>query len=208
MVFIFIVSCSMFCVARIQVETPGNYGSLEEYFAHYQSPRHSASVPRPLTNGQHGTGTDQLTTSEVGTHTHTTPPHTLTHTGSPSNGSHNTISTILWTSYLCSMETSTFKEKNINIFTTSNWSCVLQRSVLISTSHISSHPLTHTHTHSLSLSLYIVYCTCLLTDHVLRDDIDLDCNPMFYVNINDIDILQDTRYYVACKSPFHHHHSY
>ena len=66
------------CVARIQVETPGNYGSLEEYFAHYQSPRHSASVPRPLTNGQHGIGTDQLTTSEVGTHTHThTPPHPI-----------------------------------------------------------------------------------------------------------------------------------
>ena len=29
---------------RILVETPGEYGSLEEYFRHYQSPQ---QVPRP-----------------------------------------------------------------------------------------------------------------------------------------------------------------
>lgn len=33
---------------RIQVETPGEYGSLEEYFRHYQSPRQL--VPRPFSD--------------------------------------------------------------------------------------------------------------------------------------------------------------
>jgi hypothetical protein len=47
---------------------------------------------------------------------------------------------------------------------------------------------------------YRVYCTCLLTGHVLRGDLDLDCNPMFYVNVNDIDTLQTTGQYVACTS--------
>ena len=48
--------------ARVQVETPGNYGSLQEYFTHYQSPRVRQSVPRPL---QNGTGTEQPPTTEV-----------------------------------------------------------------------------------------------------------------------------------------------
>ena len=48
--------------ARVQLETPGSYGSLQEYFTHYQSPRVRQSVPRPL---QNGTGTEQLPTTEV-----------------------------------------------------------------------------------------------------------------------------------------------
>ena len=67
---------------RVQVETPGSYGSLEEYFTHYQSPRHSSnqspchsshmsprhsnsSVPRPLHNGEHGNSFNQSSTPEV-----------------------------------------------------------------------------------------------------------------------------------------------
>ena len=62
-------------------------------------------------------------------------------------------------------------------------------------SHTTPHVHTHTHTHT-----HTVYCTCLLTRHVLRGDLDVDCNPMFYVNVNDIDTLQNTRHYVACES--------
>ena len=47
-----------------------------------------------------------------------------------------------------------------------------------------------------------VYCTCLLTDHSLGGNLDLDCNPMFYVNVNDIESLQSTRHYVACELTF------
>ena len=48
---------------RIQVETPGSYGSLQEYFTHYQAPRALQSIPRPL---QNGTGTEQQqSTTEV-----------------------------------------------------------------------------------------------------------------------------------------------
>ena len=54
--------------------------------------------------------------------------------------------------------------------------------------YISAHIQTHT-----------VYCTCLLTGHVLKGDLDTECNPMFYVNVNDIDTLHTTRHYVACE---------
>ena len=32
--------------SRVQVETPGEYGSLEEYFRHYRSPQQIAVPPR------------------------------------------------------------------------------------------------------------------------------------------------------------------
>ena len=36
----------MITSSRIQVETPGEYGSLEEYFRHYRSPQQVAVSPR------------------------------------------------------------------------------------------------------------------------------------------------------------------
>jgi hypothetical protein len=141
--------------ARIQVETPGDYGSLEEYLAHYQSPRHSNSVPRPFHNGQHRTSSDQPSAHEV--------VHPV---GAISQylqyfGPHIFI---LWKLAL------------------------LKKRVLI----FSPPPI--------GVVCYRVYCTCLLTGHVLRGNLDLDCNPLFYVNVNDIDSLQSTRHYVACTS--------
>ena len=38
----------MITSSRIQVETPGEYGSLEEYFRHYRSPQQVAVPPRTL----------------------------------------------------------------------------------------------------------------------------------------------------------------
>ena len=38
----------MMTSSRIQVETPGEYGSLEEYFRHYRSPQQVPVPPRTL----------------------------------------------------------------------------------------------------------------------------------------------------------------
>ena len=34
---------------------------------------------------------------------------------------------------------------------------------------------------------------------MLKGELDTECNPMFYVNVNDIDTLHTTRHYVACE---------
>jgi hypothetical protein len=38
----------MITSSRVQLETPGEYGSLEEYFRHYRSPQQVAVPPRTL----------------------------------------------------------------------------------------------------------------------------------------------------------------
>ena len=45
-----------------------------------------------------------------------------------------------------------------------------------------------------------VYCTCLLTTHCLYSDIDTNPCPQFYVNVTDIDMLQNLDSYVACTT--------
>ena len=52
-------------------------------------------------------------------------------------------------------------------------------------------PPPHTHT---------VYCTCLLTSHVLPNDLNTDCNPQFYVNVADIDAMTTMDSYIACTT--------
>ncbi|CAI8038692.1 DENN domain-containing protein 11 [Geodia barretti] len=142
--------------ARGHVETPGHYGSLEEYFTHYRSPRHSSnSVPRPLLNGDQENSLNQSSTSEV-VHPVGAIPKYLEYFGPHIF--------VLWKLALL--------KKRILIF--------------------SPPPI--------GVVCYRVYCTCLLTDHSLGGDLDLDCNPMFYVNVNDIDSLRSTRHYVACTS--------
>ena len=46
----------------------------------------------------------------------------------------------------------------------------------------------------------IVYCACLLASHNMDNlELDTDSNPMFFVNVADIDTLSTLDHYIACK---------
>ncbi|XP_064398551.1 DENN domain-containing protein 11-like [Halichondria panicea] len=132
--------------ARILVETPGSYGSLEEYFRHYRSP---AQVPHPLTG-------PEATNSVEACH--------------PSG---------CFTTYLQFFGASIFVL----------WKLALLKKKIIFFSPPPVGALCHR-----------VYCTCLLTSHVLPNDLNTECNPQFYVNVADIDAMTTMDSYVACTT--------
>lgn len=46
----------------------------------------------------------------------------------------------------------------------------------------------------------LVYCTCLLASHNIDNlELDTSSNPLFYVNVADIDMLSSQQSYIACK---------
>ena len=58
-----------------------------------------------------------------------------------------------------------------------------------------------TRLHSFSdLMRNIVYCTALLVTHRIPMGFDTPVNPLFHVNLNDLDSLRQESSYVACTS--------
>ena len=48
---------------------------------------------------------------------------------------------------------------------------------------------------------YRVYCTSVLASHNIDNlDMDTELNPLFFVNVADIDKLSEETSFVACKS--------
>ena len=45
-----------------------------------------------------------------------------------------------------------------------------------------------------------MYCACLLASHNLDNlDLDTEINPMFFVNVADIDTLTNEETFIACE---------
>ena len=53
---------------------------------------------------------------------------------------------------------------------------------------------------ALCVHFCVVYSACLLASHNMDNlELDTDSNPMFFVNVADIDTLSTLGHYIACK---------